>query len=309
MRLTFPGESSSSSSSQVIFWAIIFWAIKGLPGLSCVAVLGFVLDFQPSTTSAEPCSSSPISLLISCTGKPSVHILIPGRMDTADFGRFGGHQPPSQGPFCVCLKERSPPKKNHLKTHGVSAANFQPTKRGKISPRGKLLRVICQALEIIHRLLEIIPGCWNHSRRGRWGRFLSQCSESATEMKKHLMNIMVVIAKFCCSAQHRPGGCGSVPTPKGEGAVSILQENLSLHFQEGLGDFLSDSGSLIPVPSRHGSDPTEFLVIPWSTQIQGREQMAHWESQSGCGLSLISQGSLWRRRTLNICFPKPGCPS
>lgn len=35
--------------------------------------------------------------------------------------------------------------------------------------------------------------------------------------------------------------------------------------------------------------------------------MAHCGSQGGCGLSLVPQGSLGRRCTLNIYLPKPGC--
>lgn len=102
------------------------------------------------------------------------------------------------------------------------------------------------------------------------------------EMKKLLMKIMIVISvviTVLLSAQQGQG-CGSVPTPGGEGAARVLQEDsaLNLHFQEGLGDF---QGGLTCVPSRHGADPAEILVIQ-GTQMQGRELC---EIQSVCGLS------------------------
>uniref|UniRef100_A0A8C0TZ01 Tripartite motif containing 9 n=1 Tax=Cyanistes caeruleus TaxID=156563 RepID=A0A8C0TZ01_CYACU len=121
-------------------------------------------------------------------------------MDTVDFWRFGGTSATFPAPFCVFLKERSPQK------------TLKPQKRQNLSQRkiaeGDLL-------------LRQPKHCWNRER-GRLGRF-PECLGSAMGMKKHLMNIMMVISTFCCSAQHGQG-CGSVPTPKGEGAVGVLQE-------------------------------------------------------------------------------------
>lgn len=122
------------------------------------------------------------------------------------------------------------------------------------------------------------------------------------EMKKLLMKIMIVISvviTVLLSAQQGQG-CGSVPTPGAEGAARVLQEDsaLNLHFQEGLGDF---QGGLTCVPSRHGADPTEILVIPW--------RMMQGGSSVRFRVFVACQGNLWRRWALKICFPKPGYPS